>query len=123
MILLETIINGRRFHLYLFTINQQIHTNENVLISKINNVTIETIFRMIKTSLDMKYEVIVADQLSSYEDLDKLHRFHFKFNPKNFLYLNISIKNKISVFFSDKKPINNFKNLEENNKVLNFFSE
>lgn len=117
----EAKLLDRTFHFYVLK-NQLIEISATELLSNAHQLTISKLFRMIKTSLDMKCEVLVFDQFSFQERIAELHRHHYKICAGNFLYLNISIKNKIVTFFDDTNLISDFHSLEKNNKLLNFFS-
>lgn len=121
MKLYEAKLQGRNFHLYVIK-NQSPEIEAKELLSDARQITMAKFFRMIKTSLDMKFEVLVFDHFSFQERYSELHRHHYKISSNHYLYLNISIKNKIVTFFDETNLVTDFHSLESNNKLLNFFS-
>lgn len=124
MILVSIQKNDRTFHIYQFlkkTLNDQ------KLEIEILNPKVSLLFKSIKSSLDLGAEVIVCDSLDeSLENswkLEKFHQKHFINIPNQFLYLNISLKNKMVEFFSQENSINNFKELQEIISKSSLFSE
>lgn len=122
MKVIELEIEGRRFHIYFFSsIQKDLNTVE--LITPIYPLTIAQLFRMVKTSLDMKCEVLILEDFNYEKAYAQLHKHHLKLSPDKFLYLNISIKNKMISFYNEHSLVNNFKSLEENTFLINFFSQ
>lgn len=114
-------LDSRKFHLYVLQ-DLPANLDEQELLSDVHHLTIGKLFRMIKTSLDMKSEVLVIDHFNYDKKYSLLHKHHHHFSSGSYLYLNISIRNKILSLFDENSPVNNFQSLEDNNKLINFFS-
>lgn len=127
MRLVQVKTHTRKFHFYFLNENVSLQNDSDSFVVENMNVTvsrltIEKLFRMIKTSLDLKCEVIVSDNLITDIDYQLLHKKHFAYVAQKYFYLNISIKNKIVSFYNDHSEINDISSLENNNKIINFFS-
>lgn len=124
MILVSIQKNDRTFHIYQF-LNKTL--NDQGLKIEILNPKISLLFKSIKSSLDLGAEVLVCDSLDeSLENnwkLEKFHQKHFINLPNQYLYLNISLKNKIVEFFSQENSINNIRELQEIISKSSLFSE
>ncbi len=125
MNLVEISFHQRKFHIYSFkkfsTSNLDGYSGK-IIFDDVSNLTIGKLFKMVKTSLDMKCEVLIIDEINYSPEYSKLHQKHLYHSLEKYFYLNISIRNKLVCFFDDESMIHDIRSLAGNNKLLNFFS-
>jgi hypothetical protein len=112
--------NDRTFHIYQFL---QKKLNDQKLEIHFIKPNISLLFRSAKSSLDLGAEVLICDSLNESWNIEKFHQKHFINQSNQYLYLNISLKNKIVEFFSQEISINNITELQDNISKSSLFSE
>ncbi len=125
MNLVEVNFHQRKFHVYSFKKCSPLSLDScfgKIIFDDVSSLTIGKLFKMVKTSLDMKCEVLIINEINYSPEYCKLHQKHLHHSLEKYFYLNISIRNKLVCFFHDESMVHNINSLAGNNKLLNFFS-